>query len=107
MDDATSDIEMLVVTEEQLTLEQAFALSGLPEPQTWGTQGTPSNRVFGYRDGVPIELIWWSRAHADGQVAAYNAADAIANGVPLRTIGLLARWQAHLRDYPEELARTK
>ena len=34
-------------------------------------------------------------------------ADAIANGVALRTSGLLARWQERLRDYPEELARAR
>ena len=107
MADETSDIEMLVVTEEQLSLDEAFARSGLPEPQTWGPQGTPANRVFGYREGVPIEQIWWSRAHADEQIAAHNAADAIANGVALRTSGLLARWQEQLRDYPEELARER
>jgi hypothetical protein len=104
MDDSTSDIEMLVVTPEQLTLEEAFVRSGLPDPQSWGPQGTQSNRVFGYRDGVPIEQIWWSRDYAEAQIAAYNAADAISNGVSLRTCGLLDRWQAHLREYPEELA---
>jgi hypothetical protein len=33
-----------------------------------------------------------------------SAADAIANGVALRTSGLLSRWQARLSAYPEELA---
>lgn len=107
MDDETSDIEMLVVTEEQLTLEGAFARSGLPEPQSWGPQGTPSNRVFGYRERVPVEQIWWSRVYAEEQLAAYNAADAIAHGVALRTTGLLERWQEHLRHYPDELAVQK
>ena len=32
------------------------------------------------------------------------SADAIANGVALRTSGLLAQWQARLRHYPDELA---
>jgi hypothetical protein len=104
MADATSDVEMLVVCEEQVSLEEAFALSGLPDPQTWGPQTTPSRRVFGYRDGIPIEQIWWSRAYAEEQVAAYGSAEAIANGVPLRTSGLLDRWQAFLRAYPDELA---
>jgi hypothetical protein len=104
MADETSDIEMLVVSEELVSLEEAFALSGLPDPQTWGPQTTPSRRVFGYLDGVPIEQIWWSQAYAEEQVAAYASAEAIANGVALRTSGLLERWQAFLRDYPDELA---
>jgi hypothetical protein len=104
MADATSDIEMLVVTEEQLALTEAFALSGLRDAQTWGPQTTPSRRVFGYVEGVPVEQIWWSRAFAEEQIAAYASAEAIANGVPLRTSGLLPRWQEHLRDYPDEVA---
>ncbi len=104
MADETSDIELLVVSEEQPTLEEAFAQSGLPDPQTWGPQTTPSRRVFGYREGVPVEQIWWSRAFAEEQVAAFASAEAIANGVALRTCGLLERWQAFLRDYPDELA---
>jgi len=104
MADVTSDVEMLVVTEEQLSLEEAFAHSGLPEPQTWGPQTTPSRRVFGYVDGVPVEQIWWSRSFAEEQIAAYVSAEAIANGVPLRTSGLLERWQAFLADYPDDLA---
>jgi hypothetical protein len=102
--DERSDVEMLVVTAGPLTLEQAYAASGLPDPQSWGPQGTPANRVFGYREGVPIEQIWWSRAFAEEQLAAWAAADAIANGVPLRTVGLLERWQEQLRQYPDELA---
>ena len=102
--DERSDVEMLVVTAEQLSREQAFAASGLPDPQSWGPQGGPASRVFGYREGVPIEQIWWSRAFAEEQLAGWAAADAIANGIPLRTAGLLERWQARLREYPEELA---
>ncbi len=36
-----------------------------------------------------------------------TAADAIAHGVALRTLGSLSRWQARLSDYPEELARAR
>lgn len=105
--DERSDVEMLVVTSEPLTLEEAFAASGLPEPQTWGPQGTPAYRVFGYREGVPVEQVWWSRGYAEERIAAHDAADAIAHGVPLRTSGLLQRWQEHLRVYPDELARDR
>jgi hypothetical protein len=62
---------------------------------------------------VPIELIWWSRAHAATAIDAIFAgdtsatADAIANGVALRTSGLLAQWQERLRHYPDELAEAR
>src|SRR5438034_5152368 len=96
--DDVSDIEMLIVTPGELELEECFALAGicgLTDLGTWGQQGVPTKRVSGYRDGVPIELIWWSRGHAEGAVDAIFAgdlsatADALANGVALRTSGHL------------------
>ena len=36
-----------------------------------------------------------------------SSADALANGVSLRTSGLLERWQEHLREYPAELAAAR
>src|SRR5213080_1184630 len=62
--DEVSDIEMLVVTAQPLGLAACFEharAAGLVELGTWGEQGTPVCRVSGYRDGVPIELIWWPR----------------------------------------------
>jgi hypothetical protein len=112
--DDISDIEMLIVTQGELDLEDCFALAaacGVTDLGTWGQQGVPTKRVSGYRDGAPIELIWWSRAHAASAIDAIFAgdlsatADAMANGVALRTSGLLAQWQERLRDYPDELAR--
>jgi hypothetical protein len=114
--DEWSDIEMLIVTREQLELEQCFfhaAGCGLTGLGTWGPQGVPARRVSGLRDGVPIELIWWSRPHAEAAVDAIftgdasTTADALANGISLRTSGLLARWQERLQDYPDELAKAK
>lgn len=111
--DEVSDIEMLVVTAEPLGLATCFEHAravGLVRLDTWGAQGTPACRVSGYRDGVPIELIWWPRDYAEESVnelvagEASSSADALANGVALRTVGLLATWQARLRDYPDELA---
>jgi hypothetical protein len=111
--DAVSDIEMLVVTTTELELVDCFTLAagvGLTGLGTWGQQGGPTKRVSGYRDGAPIELIWWSRTHAATAIdAIFSAevsatADAIANGIGLRTSGLLAHWQERLRDYPDELA---
>src|SRR5882757_4746762 len=111
--DDVSDIEMLIVTPVELELEECFshaAACGLRDLGTWGQQGMPTKRVSGLYDGVPIELIWWSRAHAQSAIDAFFAgdlsatADAIANGMALRTSGLLAQWQDRLRHYPNELA---
>jgi hypothetical protein len=114
--DDVSDIELLVVTREELALHECFALAagcGLTALGTWGPQGTPTKRVSGYRDGVPIELIWWSREHGEEAIGAVlsgelpTTGDAIANGVALRTSGLLTRWQERLRRYPDELAHAR
>jgi len=105
MADEVSDIEMLVVTAEQPVKAWCFEHCALEGPLgTWGPQDTPSVRVSGYRDGVPIEEIWWSHEFADEQIARWVSAEAIANGISLRTTGLLEQWHAKLREYPEELA---
>ena len=111
--DDVSDIEMLVVTREPLELEACFGLAraaGLEGLDTWGAQVGPARRVSGYREGVPIELIWWPRDYAEARIDALFAgevsstADALVHGVPLRTSGLLEAWQERLREYPPELA---
>jgi hypothetical protein len=114
--DEVSDIEMLVVTREPLELEQCFRLArgaGLDGLDTWGPGDGLARRVSGHREGVPLELIWWSRGYAQAQVDALHAgkapstADALVHGVPLRTTGLLAAWQARLSEYPPELAAAR
>jgi hypothetical protein len=114
--DGVSDIEMLIVTREEPVLDECYSVAaacGLTDLGTWGPQGGPTQRVSGYRDGVPIELIWWSRAHAESAIDAIFAgepsatADALANGIALRTSGLLAQWQERLRHYPDELASAR
>ncbi|MEJ7791112.1 MAG: nucleotidyltransferase domain-containing protein [Gaiellaceae bacterium] len=114
--DEVSDIEMLIVTPEPLELAACFEharAAGLEELDTWGAQGTPIQRVSGFREGVPLELIWWSRKYAESSIDGIllgdtsSAADAIANGIPLRTSGALSRWQARLSDYPDDLAATR
>ena len=114
--DEVSDIEMLIVTPGEPDLDECFSLAadaGLTDLGTWGPQGMPTKRVSGYRDGVPLELIWWSHAHAEAAVDAIftgdssTNADALANGVALRTSGLLAEWQERLRHYPDELANAR
>jgi predicted nucleotidyltransferase len=104
--DDVSDIEMLVVTEEPLTLEEAFELArraGLEERDSWGDPATPTRRVFGYLAGRPVETIWWSRELAEELFASGGSADALASGVALRTSGLLAHWQEQLAEYPDAL----
>ena len=114
--DEVSDIEMLIVTEDDLDLGDCFSLAaacGLTDLGTWGPQGGPTKRVSGYRDGVPVELIWWSRAHAESAIDAIFAGDpsatgdAMAKGVALRTSGLLSDWQERLHEYPDELAKAR
>jgi predicted nucleotidyltransferase len=114
--DEVSDIEMLIVTPEPIELAACFEharAAGLEELDTWGDQSTPTRRVSGYLDGVPLELIWWSREYAESSIDSVfrgemsSAADAIARGVALRTSGALSRWQTRLSDYPEELARAR
>jgi hypothetical protein len=114
--DDASDIEMLLVTQDELDLQECFSLAAacaLTNLGTWGRQDVPTRRVSGYRAGVPIELIWWSQAHAESAIDGIFAgdhsttADALANGIAVRTSGLLARWQARLRDYPDALAHAQ
>jgi len=114
--DEVSDIEMLIVTPEPLELAACFEhgrAAGLEELDTWGAQGTPTQRVSGFREGVPLELIWWSREYAESSIARIlrgetsAAADAIANGIALRTSGSLSRWQTRLSDYPDDLAAAR
>jgi predicted nucleotidyltransferase len=114
--DEVSDIEILIVTPEPLELAACFEharVAGLEELDTWGAQGTTAQRVSGFREGVPFELIWWSREHAQSSIEAIllgdtsSAADAIANGIALRTSGSLSRWQARLSDYPDDLAASR
>jgi hypothetical protein len=114
--DDVSDIEMLVVTRELLELEECFALAraaGLEGLDTWGAPDEHVRRVSGYSRGVPLELIWWARPYAQGEIdnllagGASSTADALVNGVPLRTSGLLAAWQEQLRAYPPGLAAVR
>ena len=109
--DDVSDVELLIVTAEQLDLERCFELAraaGLARLGMWGPQGTATSRVSGYFEEIPFELIWWSVDQAQASINAESpAADAIANGVSLRTYGLLAGWHERLRIYPEELAAAR
>jgi hypothetical protein len=114
--DEISDIEMLLVTTMRLDLAECFEQArrvGLDNLDTWGIQGTEVSRVFGYYEGVPIETIWWPHDFAEASVAALvsgehsAAAEALANGIALRTVGLLETWQQQLRVYPEAVVAAR
>lgn len=114
--DKLSDVEMLLVTTTPLDLAECFEHAsrvGLVHLDTWGVQGTEVSRVFGYYDGVPIETTWWSQDTAEASVAALvlgeqsAAAEALANGIALRTEGRIETWQQRLRVYPEALAAAR
>jgi predicted nucleotidyltransferase len=116
MADEVSDIEMLVVTRAPLELEDCFRLAraaGLDELDSWGAPSGLTRRVSGYRERVPVELIWWPRDYAEEQIEAllagamHSTADALAHGISLRTSGRLAAWQERLCAYPPELAGTQ
>jgi|SRR5215472_2770950 len=105
--DELSDVEMLVVTEEPVSLERAFELAaaaGLQERDSWGDPATPTRRVCGYLERVSIETIWWSRELAEQHFDSPGSDQALLHGVALRTSGLLERWQERLAVYPDELA---
>ena len=112
--DDVSDIEMLIVTPGEPELDECFALAaacGLTDLGTWGRQGEPTKRVSGYREGVPIELIWWSRrARRDGGRrdlrgrALTRRPTRWPTASPCARPGCWREWQERLRDYPDELA---
>ena len=108
--DDVSDIEMLCVVEEPISLDEAFALvrgAGLEGLDTWGDPSTPTRRVSGYLDGQPIETIWWTLEIAEERFREGGSPEALANGVALRGGDLLRSWQERLRDYPDELAAAR
>jgi hypothetical protein len=101
------------VTTRLLEQEECDALAAaavLEQRDTWGSQEGPVRRVFGYLDGTPIELIWWSRSFAEQAVELLLAgevtglADALVHAVPLRTTGLVESWQARLTPMPDAVA---
>ncbi len=93
--DEVSDIEMLIVTPEPMELAACFEharAAGLEGLDTWGDQSTPTRRVSGFLEGVPLELIWWSREYAESSIDSFFRSDMSS---------------AADADYPEELARAR
>jgi predicted nucleotidyltransferase len=111
--DEVSDMEMLVVTASEQGLDACFELAGaagLERLETWAGAPPPAQRVSGYADGEPLELIFWPAAHAETRLEGVLRgdspanADALVNGIAVRGGELLARWQERLREVPEETA---
>jgi predicted nucleotidyltransferase len=114
--DDVSDVEMLVVTPEPVSLEEALAharAAGLTGLDSWGARREPERKVSGYFEDVPFELIWWPREFAEARVEALvggeasSSADALVHGISLRSAGLLSVWQQRLREVPEEMAAAR
>ena len=108
--DAVSDIAMLVVTPEIAPHSRPASSSAgrrADEPRRWGAQDTPARRVSGLREGVPVELIWWSREFAEIQLSGLlagqvtSSADAIFRR-ELLEIRYIADWRPahHGRNAP-------
>ena len=115
--DEISDVEMLLVTPEPVDLDEAYALArtaGLESLGTWGVQSPHAQKVSGYFEDVPFELIWWPRDFAEERVDAMlvgespsAGADALVHGLAIRSAGLLPKWQDKLRVVPDELAASR
>jgi predicted nucleotidyltransferase len=115
--DDVSDIEMLVLSEELPSFDASVAraaAAGLANVDTWVRTDRPARHLGGVFAGVAIELVWWSRPHAEERVRALAAgelleglatADALLHGVSLRGGELLRSWQERLRAYPPQLTR--
>jgi predicted nucleotidyltransferase len=111
--DDVSDMEMLVVTADELDLDACFELAGaagLERLDTWAGAPPPAQRVSGYLEDEPLELIFWPVAHAEARLEgilrgeAPANADALVHGIAVRGGERLAGWQERLREVPEETA---
>ncbi len=115
--DEISDIEMLIVTPEPLELAACFDHA---RPLRGSKSSIPGASRAGRPSVFPAGVRACLSSSSGGRASTRSptvdaillggpssAADAIANGLPLRTSGSLSRWQARLGDYPEELARAQ
>lgn len=116
--DELSDVELLLVPQELAPLPgcvRALEAGGFEDVTTWTPPGGDSWWTGGSFEGVRVEAIWWAPAKVeerlDGILAArivdharLRTAEALANGLPLRTEGGLAAWQERLAVYPPALA---
>ena len=117
--DELSDVELLLVPARDLAplpdCARTLEAAGFEDVTTWTPPGGDSWWTGGRFEGVRIEAVWWAPAKVerrlDGTLAAeivdharIRTAEALANGLPLRTAGGLAAWQERLAVYPPTLA---
>lgn len=106
--DELSDVELLVISD---TLPAELPLE---EVQSWASGDEGAMWYGGSRDGVKVELVWWTPAFVEERVRAIAAgeivdharlrtAEAIVNGIPLRG-ERHDDWTARLARYPDRLA---
>jgi predicted nucleotidyltransferase len=112
MADELSDVEMLLVGDELPPVAEIAAglevldVDEMPDARGW--------RIVAGVDGESLEMIAWTRTRTeerlDGILAAeivdhirIRTAEAILNGIALRTADRIAEWQQRLAAYPEAL----
>jgi Predicted nucleotidyltransferases len=110
--DDVSDIELLLVTRDELELTECFALAaaaGLTALGTWGVQGVPTKRVSGYATALRSSS---SGGHAPTPRPQSTRSSRASSRHRRRArqrrraphVGPAARWQERLGHYPDELA---
>ena len=115
--DEHSDVELLLVLDELPPLADCVGLAsraGLADVDTWTPPGAAVYWSGGTFDGEFVELIWWPRAYVEERIddilsaavfdhARVRTAEALVNGIAVRTSGGFEEWQRRLATYPEEL----
>jgi len=116
--DELSDLELLLVPHQLAPLADCARMleaAGLEDVTTWTPPGADSWWCGGSFQRVRIEAIWWPTAKVEARLdgiltaeivdhARARTAEALANGLALRTAGGLAAWQERLAVYPLALA---
>lgn len=108
--DELSDVELLLVAREPPSL-RALGFDMYQEDSF--EEGTALWYTVLF-EGEVLEMAGWTHARAEGRLEGILAgemidhtrfrwAEAVEHGVPLRTKGVIARWQDCLATYPEHL----
>ena len=72
---ANASYDILRRLQRRPTTELPDPEEGQAELPDMGAPNPVTQRVFGYRDGVPVELVWWPRDRAEAQVDSLLAGD--------------------------------
>lgn len=109
--DELSDVEMLLVARDRPPPLSALGI------EMWQEDFFEHGTIAWYTalvEGEVLEMAGWTHARVEGRIegilsgemidhARMRFGEALVHGIPLRTAGVLARWQARLADYPESL----